>query len=578
MPGITGYIGSNINQLNFINHGDTNEDNLIKNRTKSDSFYFERKVNQKFINDKVFFEDDNYLIITDGVLLNSRQLMAKYQEETLEKTLISMYKNKKELFFQDIRGSYSCVFHDKNEDLWLIYTDQVGDKKVYYSLIEGGILLGSRSSDLSNILKDNNNSLSLDEESCLCMLTFGYMIDDNTLFKEIKKLLPGHYIKVESKKIEIKRYFQFNNTPTIFGNEDEIIDELDRLFRDAVKLQFDKDQEYGYKHIASLSGGLDSRMVNFVAHDLGYKNLLNYTFSQSNYLDEKIAKQIAVDLNHEFIFKSLDDAKFLLDIENVVKISGGTSIYYGMAHSKNNLESLNLAPYGLVHTGQLGDVIVGSFSKSRKHEKVSFSEYVYSTKYKDRLDRIEYINYENDELFKMYNRGFNFALNGNLSFQEQTESFSPFYNLEFMQFCLNIPLEKRINHNLYYKWILRKYPAASHYIYEKIKSKITTPRYLIKSKNLSIKIVNKVLKTLKLPALYGYNAKRGMNPFDYWYRKNQDLKEFIISYYKENIDLLDSHKSIKIMCQDLYRDGITVEKIQVLTILATVKVFIGDNR
>ncbi|PEN17505.1 asparagine synthase, partial [Bacillus wiedmannii] len=93
--------------------------------------------------------------------------------------------------------------------------------------------------------------------------------------------------------VEVHRYFNLNNTPREDKSEEAIIEEMDSLFREAIRLQFEKDREYGYKHIASLSGGLDSRMVNFVAHDLGYKDILNYTFSQSNYLDEKIAKDIA---------------------------------------------------------------------------------------------------------------------------------------------------------------------------------------------------------------------------------------------------------------------------------------------
>ena len=53
--------------------------------------------------------------------------------------------------------------------------------------------------------------------------------------------------------------------------------------------------------MACLSGGLDSRMTVWVAHDLGYTHQLNMTFCQSNYLDFKIAQQIATDLRHDFM-------------------------------------------------------------------------------------------------------------------------------------------------------------------------------------------------------------------------------------------------------------------------------------
>ena len=74
--------------------------------------------------------------------------------------------------------------------------------------------------------------------------------------------------------------------------------------------------EYGYNHICSLSGGLDSRMTAIVAHEMGYDQQLNITFSQSDYLDETIAKQIASDYGHNWMFKSLDNGIFLFDIDS----------------------------------------------------------------------------------------------------------------------------------------------------------------------------------------------------------------------------------------------------------------------
>ena len=38
-----------------------------------------------------------------------------------------------------------------------------------------------------------------------------------------------------------------------------------------------------------------------------------------------------------------------------------------MAHSKNSLDTINLDTYGLVHTGQLGDVVIGTFSSKAQH-------------------------------------------------------------------------------------------------------------------------------------------------------------------------------------------------------------------
>ena len=104
------------------------------------------------------------------------------------------------------------------------------------------------------------------------------------------------------------------------------------------------------------------------------------------------------------------------------------------------------------------------------------------------------------------------------------------------------------------------------------------PSWYIKGKNLGMKILNKSLTTVGLGGIYGYNSKYGMNPFDYWYRTNKDMKEFIDTYFKENIDNLSNNKGLRDDCIQLFKEGSTVEKIQVLTLLGATKLYFGEFR
>lgn len=74
--------------------------------------------------------------------------------------------------------------------------------------------------------------------------------------------------------------------------------------------------------MVDLSGGLDSRMVSWVANDMGYKEQLNISYCKEGYYDEKISKEIAKYLNHEYIFKYLDDKNFYMILKKLqIKIS-----------------------------------------------------------------------------------------------------------------------------------------------------------------------------------------------------------------------------------------------------------------
>lgn len=97
--------------------------------------------------------------------------------------------------------------------------------------------------------------------------------------------------------------------------EDEAVYMIDKAFRKAVKREFDKDREYGYEHLVDLSGGLDSRMVAWVAHEMGYTKQTNYTYCKAKYLDFKISSRIASDLQHEYYFKQLDDFQWIYEID-----------------------------------------------------------------------------------------------------------------------------------------------------------------------------------------------------------------------------------------------------------------------
>lgn len=547
---------------------------LFSNESIARKLYAGRVSVKKYENDKISFENQHYLIYTDGILLNSTQLKKKYRKQTISDLIITMFEES-ETFFSQIRGSYSCIIYDKKNDELFVYTDQLADKKIFFFDSNEKFIFSSRMNDIFK--RVDKKEVDFDKESCVTLLTLGFMIDDHTLLKQIKKLAAGSFIKVKNNKACVKSYFKFNNDQTNFNSEEQIIEKLDELFRNSVKLQFEKDLEYNYKHIASLSGGLDSRMVNFVASDLGYKEILNYTFSQSGYMDATIAMEIASDLHHQFIFKSLDDANFLYDIDLIGSVSFGSSIYYGIAHSYNCIGVINMNDLGMIHTGQLGDVIVGSFNKSNV-KKIDFKNYAYSKKYSSKLDSIDVAPYENDEMFKIYNRGINFALNGNLAFQEYSESASPFCNVDFMQYCLNIPIEKRKDHSLYYKWMNTKYPEATNYKYESTASNINTLKIVVKTKKFVRRIINKMSKVLNLPNLYGYNSKNGMNPFDYWYNSNPDLHEFVNVYFNDNKKLLNFlDNEISEMAVDLFTNGIMVEKLQVLTLLSALKIYDDEN-
>lgn len=542
----------------------------------------ERYTINKFLNDKAFYEDDNYIVLTEGVILNSLSLQKKYlgtEESSAEKmalTVIKMYQEKDEKFFEDFRGSFSGAFYDKKNDLWLIYTNHIGDKQLFYTKTPHGYAFASEVTWLTDYLRNNGFEYTLDETGAYCLLTYAFMLEDHTLFNEIKKVNAGQYARIQNGSFEIKEYYKLDNTSNETETEDEIIENIDRLFRNAIKLEYKKDNEYGYKHFASLSGGLDSRMNVWVGHDMGYTDQLNWTMSQCDYLDEKIAKDIARDLKHEWIFKSLDNGNFLCGIvDELIDEQFGTVFFAGSAHSRSFMQMFNSDEYGLEHTGQLGDAILGTYLARNGNNADFLGEGAYSQTlieklYGVRLQR----SYPNSEIFKFYNRGFTGILQGNMITQEYTEVASPFLDIDFMNYCLHIPAKYRIGEQIYMKWIIKKYPEAAKYKWERINAKITDKWINIFGRHILLKkipgkIIYKIFPFTRKNRLSKKNAS--MNPADYWYATNPSLKADLDNYYNETLNCVSKrYDSIKKDIELLYK-GCVIDKLLALTLLGALK-------
>ena len=518
----------------------------------------------KFEQDKIFEEDDDFIVVLDGVILNKINLDKRHD---WYQTIISLYIEKGDTFFNDFRGSFSGILHDKKKRRTIIFSDHIGTKFLYYSLLDNGtIICSSMIRYVYDYFKMNHITYSLSIESAYLLLTYGYMLGNRTLCNKIFKITPGCYLVIENGKIEEKRYCLLSNEPDYSLSERDAIDLYDSEFRRAVKLQFEKDREYNYRHLVALSGGLDSRMTTWVAHELGYTEQLNYTFSQSDYWDEIVPKQIARDIKHEWIFKALDNGLWLYDIDEITNLTGGNVLYYGLAHNNSLLKNLDISRYGIIHSGQLGDVVMGTFYDApNPNLKFSIGDGAYSKKYVNKTNNVILEEYDNQEISKFYHRGFSGTNNGQLVDMLYSETYSPFMDWDLMNNILTVPVKYRFNHQLYKKWILSKYPKAAKYVWEKMQASVKMPIFAIFNKEIPIQqIPNRIMWKLHLKKS-GIDSSKHMNPIGYYLSANIDLRKSLM----ENFDKLDlvPDNALKSILIGIASGENSMEKIQAISLL-----------
>jgi len=316
----------------------------------------------------------------------------------------------------------------------------------------------------------------------------------------------------------------------------------------------------------------------WVAHELKQRHMQLLTYCKANYMDEIIAKQIAFFWKDELLVGSLDDATFFYDIDEMVFLLGGLSWYSGITGGKRMLESLNLNRYGLEHTGMIGDVVVGSFYRNEKHIKNELPLGMYSKRYANKVKQMikEYHdNFQDHEIFLLYSRGLQGAANTFLLRRNYTEAVSPFMDVDFLQLCIDIPVEMRMNHKLYKKWILLKYPKAAEYKWEKIDGYLTDSKLYLDMKKIIKRGPNKLLKMIGRADL----ATAGMTPYDYWIANNDGVREYMDNYEKEACSYISTNVSQELVndMKKLYSQGNAMEKTMVLTVLGAAKLYFSNE-
>jgi asparagine synthase (glutamine-hydrolysing) len=160
-----------------------------------------------------------------------------------------------------LNGMFAFGIWDCHEKKLTIARDRFGVKPLYYTHVDGAFLFASEIKAFRGFpgFTSRMNIGGLTE-----YLTFQNFFSDDTLFAEVKLLPAGCYIQVEEGRQPAapQRYWDFHfQEPEAVLNEADALDELDRLFRQAVSRQMISDVDLG----AYLSGGMDSGSITALA-------------------------------------------------------------------------------------------------------------------------------------------------------------------------------------------------------------------------------------------------------------------------------------------------------------------------
>lgn len=519
----------------------------------------------KFLKDKPFVDTPDYFFAIDGVVFEPQNLLH----------IPALYEKEGETFFKSFRGSFLGLFYDKKRDLLLIFNDHIGEKMLFYTELEDAFVFASDFYVLAQSL--DFQEIKLNEKFLWSMLTYGYSLGDYTIASDVKRLCAGEYLRIEKGKFEKRRYHQFTFS-SVEISENEALEGIDFYFRQAVSRVLKKDEQYDLHHVMSLSAGLDSRMSVCVARALTDTPINVITYSESGYYDELIPREIAQEWNLNLHFSPLDGGDYLKKIDQSVACTNGLVQYSGAAQVLVGKSMLDAEKSGILLTGMYGDALLSSRHKHRIN--YFFGEGALSQKFLSKLKPFfpDFNTlFPENEAFYLYLRGFSCANMGTpVVMQLVTETSSPFYDVDFMEFVSKIPPEMRFSYRLYDKWVQKYYPQAAKWLHNGTRKIGSSPKKVkLFGRSIAIADLPKRLfwyacKRLKIHDFSQITKGKSMNPLDSWFENNATLNQTLNDYFHENIHLL-TDKAVRDAATDLFKSGVMMEKLQTITLLSAIK-------
>ena len=190
-------------------------------------------------------------------------------------------------------GMFAFSLYDNFKKRFYLVRDRYGIKPLYYHITKENTLIYA--SEIKSILEYKDYQTQIDKEALLEYFTFQNIFTNRTLHKDIQILEAGHYFEIDllSKEITKKQYWDFDfSEPLKVKDEREYIEELDRLFTQAVERQLIADVPVG----SYLSGGMDSGSITAIAskHFRGSGNYLN-TFTVGFDLSSASGMELSFD-------------------------------------------------------------------------------------------------------------------------------------------------------------------------------------------------------------------------------------------------------------------------------------------
>jgi asparagine synthase (glutamine-hydrolysing) len=351
-----------------------------------------------------------YVLVFNGEIFNFQEFTAElsskgYQFKSHSDTEVLLYLLMEYglKVLHRLNGFFAFSFWDKESGDLILARDRFGVKPMFYSDDSEKFTFGSEIKALvaagsTKIL----NTSALNE-----LFFYRYVSGENTMYSGIKRLLPGHWMRISQsgKILETNRWFSLKDAALAQERISDPLAWFEDTFHQSIRYRMISDVPVG----TLLSGGLDSSAVLYSQASQGYQGLSSWNISFSNYKHDEssvardFSESLGVDFyTHEFTgdqLMSLVKESIHNHDEPLMHLQDGHIL--GIARNAKQKVSVLLS-------GEGADEVLGGYVRYKVHDKAWRYQLLQSLRYvpekflkQDRLKKMKRYLSDGDEEFQM---------------------------------------------------------------------------------------------------------------------------------------------------------------------------------
>lgn len=246
-----------------------------------------------------------YFISFNGEIYNYRSLKRNLEADgyvfgtgTDTEVLLALFEQKGYRCLDELNGMFAFAIWDTEAKQVFLARDRLGKKPLYYYEDGGRFAFAS---EIKALLKLPFIPRTVRPDAVKDFFAYQYVPDPKTIYKNIHKLPPGHWLITDGIRTEQHQYWDVSFSQVTGKSLSEIEDDLYSLIEDSVRLRMVSDVPLG----AFLSGGVDSSAIVGLMAGLSDRPVTTCSigFDSERFDEVKYARQVAQQFqtdHHEF--------------------------------------------------------------------------------------------------------------------------------------------------------------------------------------------------------------------------------------------------------------------------------------